>query len=628
MYNKKIFLCSVLAVFLLCLFLGSCGTDFFIGKDADKNISLSLSRSTLSTLISRAAEESDNNGTITIKMALYNSDGDKLIDSKSETHTFEEWKSFESKTVSFQNVPVASEVYAVAEVSTGTRVLFKGESQKTQVQVTGTTSISITLELVEPLDNGQTQKDDPEPEEPREEEPKEQEPVTPVEEPKEEEPTNPIEEPEPKDDPEPEEPVTPIEEPKEEEPEDPVEEPKQEEPTNPIEEPEPEEFVAGPFVLWSNVRSKFSEAGGYTAAEGYGGTTGDTSTIKTGAQVFSSLEPDLTITNPLDNSINWEDFCFSGDYLFALNIDTLYIYKPEGNGYTLEKTIELSDTLSSKIGTGQYHSISDIEIHNGYLYFSWYYYLEQPDEWITVYGIARVKMPDDLSNISSWDLETSEWALTDENISGIGVFEVTDNMIFYATGSSLHRRSYTVTSGGVSEAQPTGSDGTITLIEPEAKVNWYSIHDSLDLSLSIKDLQVIGTTLYAAVYSHDYNSRISNGGILKFPVNLDGMQPFEPETWNESIPVPKILGWYKDNSGMSAPPPLDKAGEYFYGACKFIAKKPDELIIADDGAYFDDENHKLHFKERVVTVNLLTESLSATDVNVTFSCTFSDCGFY
>ena len=34
-------------------------------------------------------------------------------------------------------------------------------------------------------------------------------------------------------------------------------------------------------------------------------------------------------------------------------------------------------------------------------------------------------------------------------------------------------------------------------------------------------------------------------------------------------------------------PPEDKASSYFYGAKRIIAKKQDEIVIADDGAYVE-----------------------------------------
>ena len=78
-------------------------------------------------------------------------------------------------------------------------------------------------------------------------------------------------------------------------------------------------------------------------------------------------------------------------------------------------------------------------------------------------------------------------------------------------------------------------------------------------------------------------------------------------------------------------PPLDAENEnYFYGPKKFIARKPDELVIADDGGYCDiyfDGNGKEKINNcininRVVTVDLKDESMSAVDVNVSFTDTY------
>ena len=145
----------------------------------------------------------------------------------------------------------------------------------------------------------------------------------------------------------------------------------------------------------------------------------------------------------------------------------------------------------------------------------------------------------------------------------------------------------------------------------------------------------------------------SNGGVLKF--NLTDTD-FTPSRWGEAEDAPLVLGLYAENdnkeyykrnwdgSSYSAlnwtekdgvkiikpvinQAPLDEAEAYFYGPQKFVAIKPKELVIADDGAYFADS--KIYSKNRVVKVSLEEESLGemdVTDVNVTFTKKLTSCG--
>ena len=81
---------------------------------------------------------------------------------------------------------------------------------------------------------------------------------------------------------------------------------------------------------------------------------------------------------------------------------------------------------------------------------------------------------------------------------------------------------------------------------------------------------------------------------------------------------------YYEVSSLPVPgqPPLAVADKYFYGAQRFIARKPDKLVIADDGGYVLDDEHRTP-KKRVVTIDLQEASMSVTDVNVEFTTKFS-----
>ena len=80
----------------------------------------------------------------------------------------------------------------------------------------------------------------------------------------------------------------------------------------------------------------------------------------------------------------------------------------------------------------------------------------------------------------------------------------------------------------------------------------------------------------------------------------------------EQSPV-YVFGCHRFGSGSIARYPSNP-DSYFYGATKFVAKKPDELIIADEGCYNSSTN-----TNRLVKINLSTFAISGTtEVNFGF----------
>ena len=153
--------------------------------------------------------------------------------------------------------------------------------------------------------------------------------------------------------------------------------------------------------------------------------------------------------------------------------------------------------------------------------------------------------------------------------------------------------------------------------------------------------------MYIACYKYHYSGNspnnylnaektiyniVSAGGIAK----IDLSSGFSLSTWtNGSNYLGMYLGPnYNSNGALidsESPltPPEDQENQYFYGARKFIARRPDDniLVVADDGVYIDldapitKDPNTCENKNRVVTVNLLDESISAVDVNVSFYAT-------
>ena len=161
-----------------------------------------------------------------------------------------------------------------------------------------------------------------------------------------------------------------------------------------------------------------------------------------------------------------------------------------------------------------------------------------------------------------------------------------------------------------------------------------------DYNLSVTDLQVKsdGSEIYILISEHGSNGE-SRGGLIKITnteeetTNSDGkpvvthtlaFHDFKAAGATDSV---WIFGWT-----YNAWNPVDDSSstvtdtKYFYGALKFLAKKPDELIIADEGGYKDNENN-VHNKNRVVKINLDTFAMSVVEVNVGFDSYVLGCSF-
>lgn len=177
--------------------------------------------------------------------------------------------------------------------------------------------------------------------------------------------------------------------------------------------------------------------------------------------------------------------------------------------------------------------------------------------------------------------------------------------------------------------------------------------------LKVSDLQILNDVLYIALSMHSGRSAIytdsymenggyyvkkpiilSNGGIAKIDLTEIRDSPVSFNKWqNNRI----VLGWhegtiYSSNTGddpqiVALPPTSNDDDVYFYGVRKFVARKPDELVVADEGGYVDidcDEDGNLLIgsvnssavKNRVVTINLATETFDVVDVDVSFDITF------
>ncbi|MBO4639760.1 MAG: hypothetical protein J5710_08410 [Treponema sp.] len=107
---------------------------------------------------------------------------------------------------------------------------------------------------------------------------------------------------------------------------------------------------------------------------------------------------------------------------------------------------------------------------------------------------------------------------------------------------------------------------------------------------------------------------LAKGGILTFELNQAETAFTIVNRGTAQDPV-YLAGYYTAGD-------LPTGGDeynYFYGPTRFIARKPDELVIADEGSWMDMDLNKAYNKNRVVTVNLSDFSITdIKDVNFGF----------
>ena len=237
-------------------------------------------------------------------------------------------------------------------------------------------------------------------------------------------------------------------------------------------------------------------------------------------------------------------------------------------------------------------------------------------------------------------------------------------------------------------------------IEPASiNINDFDRTFTLRSSLSVTDMTIIGDKLYALVATEGLTSQgdqviytknaqeeyelslygfISNGGILKFDVSSAAKDEddFVPLSWGDNTNPNtnnKIFGlytlsnqtkYYANYGDENAPdynqinttsdthddeladlvvpvqPPITQANNYFYGPRKILVTKTNQLIIVDDGGYFEATGFigemSKSFKpilqkpeNRILTVDLQNPAItSVVDVGATFTSIYDSKVFY
>ena len=395
-----------------------------------------------------------------------------------------------------------------------------------------------------------------------------------------------------------------------------------------------------------------------------------------GINAFGKIKEDTSILSSMGDCTNI--FCFDNhtNPVVIYTLDDYYgiitKYLPSYASYKEELTIDLNTIINSRLNEGEeldtvYPAIA---FSNPYLYFLFktvqgYYYLGAIDT-----DSADLNDPDNftfcdanvtLNNISCMDVDTVQVS------DGSGGYN-DKTVICYAYGDR-DSQDYEISIRELSFEGNSISfgEGINTTVSASASTLGITL-PGVQIRPQITDLQILNDVLYIAFSMHsegyqmyqngfvkingEYVQKpivLSNGGIGKIDLaNPEEGGIYTFDKWgNDQILLGWRTGWiYSDNQGsnprkVTLPPyPYndDDGGDYnendyFYGVRKFVARKPDELVIADDGGYmdveYDDEGHLVvgsvsgESINRVVTIDLASETLSAVDVDVTFDMTFS-----
>ncbi len=374
-----------------------------------------------------------------------------------------------------------------------------------------------------------------------------------------------------------------------------------------------EDGLDTPYILWSNTTDEGSLDGGISQKEGF--------------QVFSDIDETTTINIPIKKlDVSSPDFCFGEDgYIYFITSDGIKVCKEAYySGYLLKETISFANMDSTLSGSNLSISFADgPAYYNNSLYF--YLSVYNSDNYSTKQYFCKF----DLANRTLNRTELSEFLYDGDNYSLKGCLAVkkttdtdTDDWILYSHAESS---SYGGTNLLVKWPFTINGD-TITLASSTDGVEYFELSAAnygVNRALNVSDMQIKDDVLYVLTnyYGVSDSLNISTGGILRFNLNETS---FTPSDWSDGI---RILGLYtKDSGNTVVQPPLEQADKYFYGPQKFIAIKPKELVIADDGAYIYSDT--VASKNRVVKVSLAEESLgemSVTDVNVTYTKSLSSC---
>lgn len=300
-----------------------------------------------------------------------------------------------------------------------------------------------------------------------------------------------------------------------------------------------------------------------------------------------------------DNSLTTytiDSFAFSDDGdLYTLehykdvNSATVYEigqYKKTSAGYEKGVSKDLS-TLMKSVNT---YITLEITCHGDYIYLMWTFYNNTGGSGSYTTKIGGIK----LSNLEAAESFDTEATIEDFSATHIAV---TDDTLFATTSNEVY--SFDNTEG-------MNNDWSGSSCEP--------IDSFTGDGKSIADLHAQDGYIYGLL-SYSEMNKTTKGGVFKIDTSTK-----ELSNWASGS---TLLGW---NDTASDTP--HGSNDYFFYPTNFIATSPKKLVISDDGCRESsgDGDTDPNNENRVVTIDLETEAMTATDVNVMFDNEKTGCG--
>ena len=331
----------------------------------------------------------------------------------------------------------------------------------------------------------------------------------------------------------------------------------------------------------------------------------------------SVLSPNPLITKDPNSSLEIVDYCFDNlNNLYAIVKNTTTFTSYSINKYTYNNGYNTSTTYT--IGANENVSAIDyIEASNdGKLYAV----ITRSTESTTSTSIAEL----DLTSSNDTVGFTDEYALPTNWPSGDNTYYYiqtfcTDgtNFYFILLRTSPETSSYNLVSCTVSNSQLTETTSILLASTVEGAASVFSSSDYSD-TLEYRDLCYINGKLYLLVRDVDYaitnnnpeTPSTSRGALCTFTVSADGITAdrigIGYQTASSTISYTDYAG-----SSITRTAYIGDGSTTFYGPVKFVARKEDELLIADDG-YCVDSSANVNTKNNIVKVNLKTESITGS----------------
>lgn len=352
----------------------------------------------------------------------------------------------------------------------------------------------------------------------------------------------------------------------------------------------------------------------------YNNTSDTTKPALSYATLTDVSSPTVLLAKDSESSPIIVDYCFDDSnnlYAIVRKTETTTTYSI--NKYAYSNKYDASTVATYTIGVNENVSAIDyIEASNdGKLYAV----ITRSTESTTSTSIAEL----DLTSSNDTVGFTGEYALPTNWPSGDNTYYYiqtfcTDgtNFYFILLKTSPETSSYNLVSCTVSvDNQLTENKSILLASTVEGAASVFSSSDYSD-TLEYRDLCYINGKLYLLVRDVDYaitnnnpeTPSTSRGALCTFTVSADGITA---DRIGIGYQIASSSISYTDYTGSSITRTayIGDGSTTFYGPVKFVARKEDELLIADDG-YCVDSSANVNTKNNIVKVNLKTESITGS----------------